>query len=611
MLRSEKLTNSYIILISFIGWFLICFQFAKLPVIHHGSIYFILIVLLYLMEQFPIPIWKGETSLAFPLIYTIYSLYGYSMTLLTYSIIVLIVTFLRGKSIKIVLFRPAVAAISLVLTVHILHLFFHITLYPHINSSLYLTTLFFMIFLYYVLNNILIDVVILLKSPKMIWQGNWKYNGLTKLIVIAASFCYLWLMQILGNQDRGTIDVLSYFFFFSPLTAISLLGSIIARLQQERNRLKSLFSITNNLNNGLTAKDWLGSIIEQLRSLLDFEASLLIVLNSDRNGISHVYGLAKEQPDLTSEKIKELEAIETTTIFTRVKKGVSRGPLGDYFDPKIRSYAYAPLIVENELVGMWVIGRTKLGDFDSEDLQLINILANQLSIVKKSRRLIAEQANHKVIEERNRIAREIHDGIAQSLAGAILNLETSMKKYHNKPKEAYELIHDSIHKLRKSLAEVRESIYALRPNPIKHIGLVPAIKMHVDTLKMENPNLNIKFEIRGKSIKLSIMVEKVLFEIYQESIRNIIKHAKARNIDILISYQQENILLKIKDDGIGFSLLDAMIKTKQEPHFGILNMNDLADKLGASLQINTKIGQGTEINCLIPKLELEGGEDID
>jgi two-component system, NarL family, sensor histidine kinase DegS len=107
------------------------------------------------------------------------------------------------------------------------------------------------------------------------------------------------------------------------------------------------------------------------------------------------------------------------------------------------------------------------------------------------------------------------------------------------------------------------------------------------------------------------MVEKVLFETFQECLQNVVKHSRAEHVDILLSYQAKHVLLRVKDDGLGFSLMDAMIKAKHEPHYGILTMNEQAKKLGATLHIETSIGKGTEIKLIIPNLELGEGSIYD
>ena len=93
--------------------------------------------------------------------------------------------------------------------------------------------------------------------------------------------------------------------------------------------------------------------------------------------------------------------------------------------------------------------------------------------------------------------------------------------------------------------------------------------------------------------------------IVKELLENAID-AEATKIDILISYQKEHVLLKVKDNGNGFSLFQAMIKARNHPHFGILQMNEGAERIQASLQVDSKEGAGTEITLTVPRMGIEG-----
>lgn len=600
--------NKYFIFLAVLGWLLMGYQFVLLHPPQHVFILIILLAFLYLIEQYPIPVYKSSTSLSFPIVYIIYLLYGVPLTIITLSGILVLTYYLRQLPLKIILLKPPQIIISFFLAINISNWLIVIFNMHFKNGTMVTLKPLLVILLYYGIYILFVDIFLLFRSKKEVFI-RWRFKALVECGVIVSSILYIWFMHMLGNQDRGKIDVLSYFFVFSPLTGVSLVISIIARLQREKNRLKSLFSITSNLNKGLTTTNWLSSIVEELRVFLEFDASLLFVIESNKWSIMHKFGYVKESLTMTSDMAIGLSKINKTTFINN--RVLNKCPVEDLFQTNIHSLAYAPLFVENELVGVWVIGRLRKNQFRPTDIHFIEILANQISIVRKSRLLIAEQAKHEILEERNRIAREIHDGIAQSLAGVILSLETSQKKYKKKPNAAFQIVDESIVKLRKSLKEVRESIYALRPNPIKHKGLITAFESLIKEKKQLAPHIHFQFDIRGNPIPLSLMVEKILYEVCQEGLRNIIKHANASKVDLLLSFQQESVLLKIKDDGVGFSLLDAMMKAKNEPHFGILNINDFADKLGASLHIDSKPGKGTELIFKIPNLEVEEGDEND
>jgi signal transduction histidine kinase len=460
------------------------------------------------------------------------------------------------------------------------------------------------LFFFYVLKNLQIEIFFLTR-PQIYTILTLKKKLFSQLNGAVISLIYGVILYILGSQNRGQIDVFSYFFFFSPLIGLSLLSTFFVRLKKEKNRLKALFSITTDLNKMLPVKEWLSNLRHYFHDFIEVEATALWIKEDGTWNRKYVEGRFNKDLNDFGEDLSYFNEIKHPILYKYDES--KRGIIEKYFDEDIRSYIYAPLVVEAETVGMFIIGRNKINSFTEEDVSSIATLANQIAVSIKTRMLIQEQENQLIIEERNRIARDLHDGIAQTLAGSVLKLETAQRKLEVKPEEAMHLMTDIIQRLRFSLKEVRESIYAMRPYPTNSVGLISAIKNKIQAVQREYDH-KIEFEIRGKEINLSSMVEKILFDTFQESLTNSLKHANATKIDVLLSYQSNHILLKVKDNGNGFSLFHAMIKARNHPHFGILNMNEAAESICASLLIDSKEKGGTEVILTVPRMGLEGSE---
>ncbi len=108
-------------------------------------------------------------------------------------------------------------------------------------------------------------------------------------------------------------------------------------------------------------------------------------------------------------------------------------------------------------------------------------------------------------------------------------------------------------------------------------------------------------------VRLVFSKERVIFDTLQESLQNIVKTCTSKKRLMFYSVIKVNtFFLRVKDNGVGFSLFESMVKTKNEPHYGILHMNEQADQLGATLQIDSSIGKGTEITLLIPDSQTRG-----
>ncbi|MGM0904516.1 MAG: GAF domain-containing sensor histidine kinase [Bacillota bacterium] len=605
--RREKYSKILLLAVSLVGWGILLGLLTDMYLPHEPMILLLLAFFLFLSEYFPMPVWRGFTSISFPLLYVLYILYGISYSLVIFAMAVLVVNLIQRRPIRIVFFNPA----QLIVSFFMAHAFFFY-MSPIVKSFADSDIMFGLVeystllalFLFF--NNLIVDMVLFIRPqpyPFHVWLQKTITEGLSGLV----SLLYGFLLYFIG-KDRGEIDTFSYFFFFSPLVGLALLSSVIVRLRKERKRLKALFTITNELNQMLPTQKWLGKLKESFQDFMNVEALLLWVKEGGDWQLAIKDGRIRQDAETTSQILSAFDEVKSPLIYDNRKKGF--GIAGSLFEKDIKSAVYSPLVIDNETVGMFFAGRSRTRSFEDDDIRSIATLSNQLAVILKTKMLFTEKEKRIVLEERNRIAREIHDGLAQTLAGAVMKLDTAGKKIAKQPEVTSRLVEESISGLRESLKEVRASIYALRPYPTERTGLKNAIANKIESVRKEHGKY-IHLEVRGHEEDLSPMAEKVLFDTFKESIQNAIKHSNAEKLEVLLSYQSEQILLKIKDNGIGFSLFQAILKARTQPHFGILQMNDAADTINASLQIDSHEGVGTEVTIIVPKMGFEGGNEID
>lgn len=604
--KTESLASKAMLIISIIG--ILVFGLVglmKLTILNEPLIFGFLVVSLLIVELYPMPVWRGFTTISFPLIYTIYIMHGLSYSIVAYALIIFIINFLKRRPLRIVFFNPAQLIISLAIADLIARLILPTIPMSDLSSMIQGIIHFTLIIIpFYFINNLIVDFILTIRPQPYTFKV-WKLKTLQELNSFWISYIYLVLFYVLGSQNRGNIDVISFFFFFSPLVALALLSSIIVRLNKEKTRLKALFKISTELNRKIPTEEWISFLETHLQEFIDVDAWTFWIKENDSWKLKIATGLAKNHLEKIGEVKVALDTIEQLTVFHDAKK--DGGPASPIFNSEFRTFLYAPLLLDDQVIGLFIFGRSRTKSFQEEDIQAAATISNQLAVLIKTKQLIAEQEKTIILEERNRIAREIHDGVAQSLAGAVMKLETAERKYSKMPDDSLRLIKESKEKLRQSLKEVRESIYALRPYPTERIGLQAAIAARINSIQKEN-SIEILLETRGKEFPLSSMVEKIFFDIFQESVQNALKHSQANKIEILLSFQKEHALLKVKDDGVGFSLFQAMLKARKEPHFGILHMNEAAEKIHASLQVDSREGAGTEIALTVPKMGIEGGK---
>lgn len=575
-----------------LGLMIILWSFTRTESVSNVWILFLLFLLLFVSEYFPMPVWRGFTAISFPIIYVSFLLFDFSMTAIIYAFAVSLVNILKRRPLRIVLFNPAQLTISLFVAMQ-----FIMWVDPLVQSLSIanawqgIVQFALMQLVFFAINNLIVDIVLVLRPQRYTLQA-WGTKTLTELSAIFISLLYGGMLYVLGNQDRGDVDVVAYFFFFSPLVGFALLSSVIVRLGEEKRRMKTLFHITSQLNQIVPGKFQLTHLEKSFQHLINADSFVLLTQEDKQWQVQLSHAFVSVQKIEEDSGLKAMQSQKDPLIIRDIRN--TEKVKTELLPDSLRTHAYFPLCVENEMVGLLLAGRSRSNSFTDEDIQSIATLTNQLAVTYKSSQLVKEKEKRVLLEERNRIARDIHDGIAQTLAGAVMKLETASRRLHTQPDAASTLIDTSIIQLRQGLKDVRESIYALRPDPTERVGLAGAIAAKLDAISVEE-SFDISFQIVGRERELSAEIEKELYAVFHESLQNAKKHAQANTIHVTLDYQDHQVILRITDDGKGFSLYDALVEKRKLSHFGLLQLNQSAEKVGGTLHIDSEPRKGTDI----------------
>ncbi|MFB4277229.1 sensor histidine kinase [Nonomuraea sp. MTCD27] len=208
-------------------------------------------------------------------------------------------------------------------------------------------------------------------------------------------------------------------------------------------------------------------------------------------------------------------------------------------------------------------------------------------------RLLDQARRAGVLDERHRVAGEIHDTVAQDLVALIGQLDAAGRATRDESRRGH--LDRAAELARRGLAETRRSVRALRPRPLEDARLPEAIG-HMARSWAEAAGVELRLEITGTPVALSADVETALFRVAQEALANVAKHARATRTALTLSYTDENVLLDIRDDGAGFS--------PQEPAdgFGLDGMRQRLRSVGGTLEIESEPGHGTTIAAAVPAI---------
>jgi signal transduction histidine kinase len=233
-------------------------------------------------------------------------------------------------------------------------------------------------------------------------------------------------------------------------------------------------------------------------------------------------------------------------------------------------------------------------DFAASPNKNIEMTANQAILALKLMSLSAQSRQAAVIEERNRMARDIHDTLAQGFTGVIVQLEAAEEaRAQHREAKAADHLYRAGEIARESLREARRSVGALRPRALEERGLCEALKGLIEKITA-GTKIRTTFTMRGEPRELAPEWEANLLHIGQEALTNVLRHAKATEFQVQVVLESEAIQLSLRDNGCGFD------QTNKYEGFGLQGMRERTESMGGHLTFQSVEGNGTAILVTLP-----------
>jgi two-component system NarL family sensor kinase len=262
----------------------------------------------------------------------------------------------------------------------------------------------------------------------------------------------------------------------------------------------------------------------------------------------------------------------------------------------LRFHASIPLSAHGKNLGVLNLASGDWRELTKEDLTLLSTVGDLLSIAIERARLYARSTEYGAAEERSRLAREIHDTLAQGLAGITLQLETAdaILEAGANPEQVRSLLTNALTLARSNLEEARRSVLDLRPAPLEGRSLSEALA-ELAAGYTARGGLRVEFSQAGAGRQLPLRLEVGLYRMAQEALANAERHANAGSARLKLVFLAGQVKLTISDDGQGFD-------PEHVPpgHFGLVGLNERARLLAGSLRIGSEPGKGTKIEIAAP-----------
>jgi len=271
------------------------------------------------------------------------------------------------------------------------------------------------------------------------------------------------------------------------------------------------------------------------------------------------------------------------------------GEWADYLKRRgTKRFLAVPILVSGQVRGYIGIRHLDRGSYRPEEIELTQALAHQVMLALQLNEFAEQGRRAAVFEERNRMARDIHDTLAQGFTGVIVQLEAAEDAIAcGCRKEADNHLHRAGELARQSLSEARRSVHALRPRALEEHNFWDALKGSIKNTTVGTA-LHATFEAQGKLPELPQPWQENLLHIGQEALTNTLKYAHARNFKTRLTYKAKELRLELRDDGDGFKVKD------RHDGVGLRGMRERVEQMGGELEITSSGGKGTKITVLLP-----------
>lgn len=363
----------------------------------------------------------------------------------------------------------------------------------------------------------------------------------------------------------------------------------VTRQKLADQELKLLYHITSISSEFTPASERISKILDIFQRVTKIPASSVHLLNDDAKSFNLISFLGFPE-NTTYEKMK----VFNKTISSVVIDGKPLVKKTTYAQKQLKMSMLAaiPILLHDQIIGVLTGYWFKPQPVTNLDLHLLDVAAKQLGNALERDRLRNAAENAILIEERQRLARELHDSLSQSLYSLALmadgGVDYARLGESTRSEQIFQQIGDQV---LQALKEMRLLVYELRPTMLEEKGLVGALRSRLSMVE-KRAMIETVFTVNSQ-ITLSKTIEAGLYGIAQEILNNVLKHSGARKVEVSLSVIDENVILKIEDNGQGFN-------TNTDMGVGLISIRERAERLGGIVSLTSFIGEGTIVQIKVP-----------
>ncbi len=374
------------------------------------------------------------------------------------------------------------------------------------------------------------------------------------------------------------------------------------RVAERTRELATLLEVSRTVTSTLELKPLLGVILDQLQNVVGYRLAALCAVEGDdmvlveQRGadtpILPTRGSLRDHPNthkmlLTGQPIIIPDLNADTYSAGRVRGNIIKAGHQAVYADSI-SWLSVPLIAHERAIGELELTHPERNYFTPARVELVMAFASYAAVAIENARLYQQAQQLAALEERQKLARDLHDSVSQALYGIALGARTARAQLERDVTQVAEPLEYVLSLADAGLAEMRALIFELRPESLQTEGLIAALTKQADALRVRH-RLAVRTTF-GPEPEMALNAKEALYRIAQEALHNIAKHAKATQVEVKLETTVEDVRLEISDNGVGFDP-----QGDYPGHLGLRSMRERVEKLGGSLLVASTVGQGARL----------------
>jgi PAS domain S-box-containing protein len=380
------------------------------------------------------------------------------------------------------------------------------------------------------------------------------------------------------------------------------------QVEQRTRELSLLLHVSHTLASTLQREPLMNTILAELKTVVEYNGAFLYALQEDQSILlayqsvlpAHIMApltqLFRLQPYLwqllQQRKVTIIDDVGAVEAFTR-KIEREMGAYSREIFALYHSWMAVPLVANEHPIGILTMNHHTPHFYKQHHADLVFALANQAAVALENMFLYEQAQALAALQERQRLARELHDSVSQDFYGVGLNAQIAYEALETDPEEARSALEQIIELAEAGQAETRALLLELRPEVLAAEGLIAALEKQ-GTILRKRYKLQVEASLNLQA-KLSFEKELAIYRIAQEALNNVVKHAQAETVTLRLAQEGQELVLEVRDNGKGFDVTNAL-----PGGVGLQSMQDRVAHLQGTLTINSAPGQGTSLSVRVP-----------